>query len=177
MFIFLFTELMLFAGFVSAFLIVKANAVVVATTRAKQPRLPIEQTLFNSSLLLMSGILIFLAHRALRAEATDSIGILSPRCDRRCFRTTSRRRVGGSDFSRPDSDIQPSRLVLLRHYWFARTACSRGDYRPRECFAEVPQGCHEGQSVFHGRSFLVFCSGHLAHPVLAGLPLGGEACV
>ena len=46
MLIFLFTELMLFAGFVSAFLIVKANAVggIWPPPAPKQPRLPIEQT-------------------------------------------------------------------------------------------------------------------------------------
>ena len=71
MLIFLFTELMLFAGFVSAFLIVKANAVggIWPPPVPKQPRLPIEQTLFNSSLLIASGVLIFLAHRALRARS------------------------------------------------------------------------------------------------------------
>ena len=54
MLIFIFTELMLFAGFVSAFLIVKANAVGGVWPPPGQPRLPIAQTLFNSDRIASS---------------------------------------------------------------------------------------------------------------------------
>ena len=76
MLIFIFTELMLFAGFVSAFLIVKANAVGGVWPPPGQPRLPVGQTLFNSVLLLLSGVLLILAHRALKANCPKFKGYL-----------------------------------------------------------------------------------------------------
>ena len=53
MLIFVFTELMLFAGFISAFTIIKSGAVVWPPPG--QPRLPFAETAFNTALLLLSG--------------------------------------------------------------------------------------------------------------------------
>lgn len=64
MILFIFTEVMLFAGFISAFIIVKARAVGSVWPPPGQPRLPVESTAFNTGALLLSGLVLFLAHRA-----------------------------------------------------------------------------------------------------------------
>ena len=62
--LFIFTEIMLFAGFISAFVIVKARAVGAVWPPPGQPRLPVESTAINTAALLASGLVLFLAHRA-----------------------------------------------------------------------------------------------------------------
>ena len=62
MLIFVFTETMLFAGFISAFTIVKAAAPLWPPP--DQPRLPIEATAFNTAMLLVSGLLLVVAYRS-----------------------------------------------------------------------------------------------------------------
>jgi len=64
--IFVVTELMFFAGFVSAFTIMRGSAVIWPPL--DQPRLPIGQTAFNSALLLASGALLYGAGRRHRAR-------------------------------------------------------------------------------------------------------------
>jgi len=59
------TEIMFFAGLVSAFLIGRAGARVWPPP--DQPRLPVEATALNTAVLLASGILLYLAGR--RSEA------------------------------------------------------------------------------------------------------------
>jgi cytochrome c oxidase subunit 3 len=61
MLIFVFTEMMLFAGLLSAFSIVRAGAVVWPPPG--QPRLPIQATAFNTGVLVASGVALFLAQR------------------------------------------------------------------------------------------------------------------
>lgn len=61
--IFIGAEIMMFAGFISAYAIVKAGAMGVWPP-PDQPRLPIESTAFNTAALLMSGVFAFLAARA-----------------------------------------------------------------------------------------------------------------
>jgi len=61
MLIFVFTELMVFAGLLSAFSIVRAGAVVWPPPG--QPRLPIQATAFNTGVLVASGVALFLAQR------------------------------------------------------------------------------------------------------------------
>jgi cytochrome c oxidase subunit 3 len=61
MLIFVFTELMLFAGLLSAFSIVRAGAVVWPPPG--QPRLPIQATAFNTGVLIASGVTLYLAQR------------------------------------------------------------------------------------------------------------------
>ena len=63
MIIFVFAEIMLFAGFVSAHTIVKSGA-LGGWPPPGQPRLPIEQTAINTAALVASGIALFLAHRS-----------------------------------------------------------------------------------------------------------------
>jgi heme/copper-type cytochrome/quinol oxidase subunit 3 len=62
MLIFVIVEMMMFAGLISAFLIVKAGA--LGWPPPGQPRLPVEATAFNTALLLVSGIVLFFANRA-----------------------------------------------------------------------------------------------------------------
>jgi len=59
------TEIMFFAGLVSAFLISRAGARVWPPP--DQPRLPVEATALNTAVLLASGLLLYLAGR--RSEA------------------------------------------------------------------------------------------------------------
>jgi heme/copper-type cytochrome/quinol oxidase subunit 3 len=66
MLIFVFTELMLFGGFISAFIIIKSGAVVWPPPG--QPRLPFEQTAFNTALLLASGVLLLVTRRTFQRD-------------------------------------------------------------------------------------------------------------
>ena len=59
--IFVFTEIMLFAGFISAFTIVRSAA--MAWPPPGQPRLPMAETAINTAALLASGIALAIAHR------------------------------------------------------------------------------------------------------------------
>jgi heme/copper-type cytochrome/quinol oxidase subunit 3 len=62
--VFVFTEVMVFAAFLSAFLIVRNAAVPGTWPPSDQPRLPFERTAWNTLALLASGVLVLLAHRA-----------------------------------------------------------------------------------------------------------------
>ncbi|MEE9278710.1 MAG: cytochrome c oxidase subunit 3 [Myxococcota bacterium] len=68
MLIFVMVEAMLFAGMISAFMIVKTSA-LGAWPPPGQPRLPVEETAINTAALLISGYVLFVAHRAFRREA------------------------------------------------------------------------------------------------------------
>lgn len=63
MLLFVFVEVMLFAGFISAFLIIKARAAGSVWPPPNQPRLPFEETAVNTAALIASGIILLLAHR------------------------------------------------------------------------------------------------------------------
>jgi len=63
MILFVFVEVMLFAGFISAYVIIKARAVGSVWPPPNQPRLPFEETALNSSALLLSGVALAIAHR------------------------------------------------------------------------------------------------------------------
>lgn len=62
MLIFVIVEVMLFAGMISAFTIIRASAMVWPPPN--QPRLPIEETALNTAALLSSGVFLFLARRS-----------------------------------------------------------------------------------------------------------------
>jgi heme/copper-type cytochrome/quinol oxidase subunit 3 len=62
--IFVFVEVMLFAGFISAFMIVRDSAPPGLWPPPDQPRLPVTSTAFNTAMLLASGGVLFVAHRA-----------------------------------------------------------------------------------------------------------------
>ncbi len=59
MVVFIFTEVMLFAGLISAHMIAKTNATVWPPVG--QPRLPVGETAFNTVLLLASGVVLWRA--------------------------------------------------------------------------------------------------------------------
>lgn len=61
MILFILTEIMLFSGMISAFSIVRASALVWPPP--DQPRLPIEETAFNTAALFASGLCLYLAQR------------------------------------------------------------------------------------------------------------------
>jgi cytochrome c oxidase subunit III len=70
MMIFIITEIMLFAAFVSAFTIMRGSATVWPPPG--QPRLPIGETAFNTALLLASGVLLYVASRRRRQFASKT---------------------------------------------------------------------------------------------------------
>lgn len=67
MLMFLFTEMMLFAGLISAHSIARASS-IVGWPPPGQPRLPFEETALNTAALLLSGVLVFIAQRSLRRD-------------------------------------------------------------------------------------------------------------
>jgi len=62
MLIFVVAEMMMFAGLMSAFSIVRAGA--LGWPPPGQPRLPVEATAFNTAALLASAVFLFFANRA-----------------------------------------------------------------------------------------------------------------
>jgi heme/copper-type cytochrome/quinol oxidase subunit 3 len=63
--IFIFTEVMLFAGLISAHSIARASS-AVGWPPPGQPRLPFEETAVNTAALLLSGVAVFVAQRRFR---------------------------------------------------------------------------------------------------------------
>jgi cytochrome c oxidase subunit 3 len=76
MIIFLFTEVMLFAGLISAHTIARASS-VVGWPPPGQPRLPFEETALNTAALLLSGVVVFLAQRRFRRERQRAFPLLA----------------------------------------------------------------------------------------------------
>ena len=66
MLIFVASEAMFFAGLISGFTIVRSGALVWPPPG--QPRLPVEETAFNTVALLVSGLLLFVARRAFHRD-------------------------------------------------------------------------------------------------------------
>jgi heme/copper-type cytochrome/quinol oxidase subunit 3 len=66
--LFVFTEVMLFAAFISGYTIVRNAAPPGSWPPPGQPTLPFAQTLLQTGGLLASGVLLFVAHRAARAR-------------------------------------------------------------------------------------------------------------
>ena len=62
----IFTEIMLFSGFISAFVIVRGTALPGMWPPAGQPRLPFERTMLNTAALLASGIVLWIGGRKFR---------------------------------------------------------------------------------------------------------------
>lgn len=76
MLIFVFAEAMLFAGLISAFVIVKAQAAGAMWPPYGQPRLPVERTAINTTALLLSGVVLLLSNRSFRRGASAASGQL-----------------------------------------------------------------------------------------------------
>jgi heme/copper-type cytochrome/quinol oxidase subunit 3 len=76
--LFVFTEVMLFAAFISAFVIVRRVVPVDQWPPPHQPRLPFERTAINTVALLLSGVALAVSRRALAkggpAAATRPLG-------------------------------------------------------------------------------------------------------
>jgi len=70
MMIFVLTEIMLFAGFVSAFTIMRASSPLWPPPG--QPRLPAAETAVNTAVLLASGVALVLARRAYNRNAPSA---------------------------------------------------------------------------------------------------------
>ena len=66
MLLFVLTEVMMFAGLISAFSIIKATAIVWPPPG--QPRLPVEETLFNTAALLLSAVFLYRAHGVFKRD-------------------------------------------------------------------------------------------------------------
>lgn len=72
MLVFIFTEVMFFAGLVSAHTIVRSQVAGQLWPPYGQPRLPVEETAFNTLALLASGVVLVLAWFAFRREANGA---------------------------------------------------------------------------------------------------------
>ena len=62
MLLFVFVEVMLFAGFISAYVIIKARAIGSVWPPPNQPRLPFAETAVNTTALILSGVVLLFAH-------------------------------------------------------------------------------------------------------------------
>jgi heme/copper-type cytochrome/quinol oxidase subunit 3 len=72
MLIFIFTEVMFFAGLISAQVIVRSQVAGQMWPPYGQPRLPVEQTALNSLALLVSGVVLVLTWFAYRRDASHA---------------------------------------------------------------------------------------------------------
>ena len=77
MIIFIVTEIMFFAGLMSAHTIARATAPGGVWPPAGQPRLPVDRTAFNTAILLLSGVLLFLASRRARDGYEKALAYLA----------------------------------------------------------------------------------------------------
>lgn len=68
MLIFIFTEIMFFAGLISAHAIVRSQSAGQMWPPYGQPRLPVQETALNSLALLVSGVVLVLAWFAFKRE-------------------------------------------------------------------------------------------------------------
>ncbi|MBW2423195.1 MAG: cytochrome c oxidase subunit 3, partial [Deltaproteobacteria bacterium] len=68
--LFVLTEIMVFAGMISAFSIVRASSAVWPPPN--QPRLPVEETLINTAALLLSGGLLYVAQRRFATDRSSA---------------------------------------------------------------------------------------------------------
>lgn len=69
-------ETMLFAAFISAYLVNRTGATVLLWPPPGQPRLPVESTAFNSLFLLASGYTMYLAFKAMKRPQNRAEQIL-----------------------------------------------------------------------------------------------------
>lgn len=74
MLLFVFTEVMLFSGLISAHTIVKSRSAGQMWPPFGQPRLPAEETALNTAALLLSGLALVLAHLAYRKRPRRALG-------------------------------------------------------------------------------------------------------
>lgn len=78
MMVFIMTEIMFFAGLISAQTIARSTSVMGLWPPPGQPRLPVEETLVNTGALLLSGLLLVVAHfRFKRAPEAVKLPLLA----------------------------------------------------------------------------------------------------
>ena len=70
MLLFVFAEIMMFAGLISAHAIVRSQVAGEMWPPYGQPRLPVPETAVNTAALLVSGIVLAFAHLAFKKEAS-----------------------------------------------------------------------------------------------------------
>lgn len=75
--IFIITEVMFFSGLISAYAISRTAAGKMLWPPPGQPRLPIETTGFNTAVLLLSAIILFLANRQSRQDKPRAAKLLA----------------------------------------------------------------------------------------------------
>lgn len=73
MLLFVFTEIMLFAGLISAHVVFMSNQVGQIWPPLGQPRLPFAETAVNSAALMVSGGVLVLAHLGFRVDPRRAI--------------------------------------------------------------------------------------------------------
>ena len=73
MLVFVFTEIMLFAGMISAHAIVRSQAAGEMWPPYGQPRLPVEETAVNTAALILSGVVLLLTQFAYRKSSTRAM--------------------------------------------------------------------------------------------------------
>ncbi len=73
MVLFVFTEAMIFAGMISAFVIVKSQAAGQMWPPYGQPRLPAEETAINTAALLLSGVILIFAQHAFKKSDKQAL--------------------------------------------------------------------------------------------------------
>jgi cytochrome c oxidase subunit 3 len=71
--VFIGTELMFFTGMMSAYNIARARVPAAVWPPPDQPRLPVEATAFNSSFLLLSGVLVLVAAQAMKKRKASAL--------------------------------------------------------------------------------------------------------
>ena len=71
--IFIGTELMFFTGMMSAYNIARARVPAAVWPPPDQPRLPVEATAFNSTFLLLSGVLVLVAAQAMKKQKPSAL--------------------------------------------------------------------------------------------------------
>ena len=70
MLIFVFAEIMMFAGLISAHTVVRSQVAGEMWPPYGQPRLPVQETAVNTAALLVSGIVLVFAYLAFKKEAS-----------------------------------------------------------------------------------------------------------
>jgi len=75
--IFVMAEIMFFAALMSAHTLARATVMGGIWPPAGQPRLPVERTAFNTMILLLSGVLLFLANRRTRESYKKALPFLA----------------------------------------------------------------------------------------------------
>ncbi|MCA9736661.1 MAG: heme-copper oxidase subunit III [Gemmatimonadetes bacterium] len=73
MLLFVFTEVMMFSGLISAHVIVKSQAIGQLWPPLGQPRLPFEETAINTAALLVSGLVLGFAHFAYKKRPAQAL--------------------------------------------------------------------------------------------------------